>query len=113
MVKDISGGMSDRFIGLALGLARGILVSMIVFTSVLIITSKSYETSNNIFELITPKESSEKPRWMSHSSFNKDLQSILNQFVEIIGEKTLKHIDISKKKSADIASELLLLKQKN
>jgi uncharacterized membrane protein required for colicin V production len=52
LVVDISGGATDRFIGLLLGGARGVAVSFIIFVAVTIFTTKSYETAKNVFELV-------------------------------------------------------------
>jgi uncharacterized membrane protein required for colicin V production len=96
LVEDISGGMTDRFIGLALGLARGALVSLILFTSVMIFTSKSYDNAHNILDLVRNKSPETSPHWVSSSKFNPDLKMFLDKTIDLIGTDTLKKILLPK-----------------
>jgi len=96
LVEDISGGVTDRFLGLVLGGARGILVSLILFTSVIIFTSKSYESAKNALDLVKTNPTAQSPHWVSSSKFNPNLRQFLDQTIDFIGKESLKKILLPK-----------------
>ena len=96
LVEDISGGMADRFLGLALGFARGIIISLMVFVTVLIITSKTYEGAKTVLDLVQPPEKRfgeapvVVPHWVASSKFNPDVKMVFDEAINIIGKDNLK-----------------------
>ena len=96
LVTDISGGVTDRFLGLILGSTRGIIVSLILFTSVIIFTSKSYESAKNILDLVKSNPTLQSPHWVSASKFNPQLRQLLDQAIDMIGKDSLKEILLPK-----------------
>lgn len=96
LVEDISGGVTDRFLGLVLGGARGVAVSLILFTSVIIFTTKSYENAKNLLDLIKAKHTTESPHWVSSSKFNPELKQLLEQAIDLVGRDSLKKILLPK-----------------
>ena len=105
LVVDISGGATDRFIGLILGGVRGIVVSLIIFTAVTIFTSKSYETAKNAFDLVVENPHIQIPHWVTSSKFNPELRLLLNQAIDIVGKDVLKKISMPKHEVPGIVPE--------
>lgn len=97
LVKDIGGGGVDRFLGLILGAIRGIIMSLVIFTLIMIITSQSYKNAHNVLELVAPKEQTkQEPHWISYSRLSSMLQHLLNQTIDLIGKETLKKTPLPK-----------------
>lgn len=105
LVEDISGGMTDRFMGLVLGAARGTLASFILFTSVIIFTSKSYDNAHNILDLVRSKTPETSPHWVSSSKFNPDLKILLDKTIDLIGADALKKILLPKHENPPVVIE--------
>jgi uncharacterized membrane protein required for colicin V production len=97
LVVDISGGATDRFIGLLLGGARGVAVSFIIFVAVTIFTTKSYETAKNVFELVVTNSKIPAPHWVVSSKFNPELRQLLDQAIDFVGKDGLKKILLPKR----------------
>ncbi len=96
LVEDISGGVTDRFVGLVLGGVRGVIVSLVIFTIVTIFTSKSYATAKNVLELIVGNSAVETPHWVSSSNINPELRHLLDQAIDFVGKDSLKKLLIPK-----------------
>ena len=100
LVEDISGGVTDRFLGLVFGGVRGVIVSLIIFAVVTIFTTKSYETAKNAFELVIANPKLKAPHWVASSRFNPELRQLLDRSIDLVGKDSLKNILLPKRDTA-------------
>ena len=89
----ISGGVVDRSLGLIIGIVRGLLFSLVVFSIVAILSSVSYKEVKLSEDLVQNLSSEKYPSWLSSSVTSPYLEDILKCFVENIPQKVSRSID--------------------
>lgn len=89
----ISGGVVDRSLGLVIGIIRGLLFSLVIFSVVAILASVSYKEADLSEDLVQNLSPEKYPSWLSSSVTSPYLEEILKRFVEIIPQKILRSID--------------------
>ena len=53
MSEDMNGGFLDRLLGTILGALRGVLLALIIFLIISVITGRTYEGAENIYDLVS------------------------------------------------------------
>lgn len=96
LVKDITGGFTDRAMGAVLGIIRGLALAMIVFLIITILTGKTYKHADNILDLIKPQEEVKQPKWIKKALCYEQMTSMVSGMIHVIGEESLKETKIPK-----------------
>jgi membrane protein required for colicin V production len=96
LVKDITGGFTDRAMGAIFGIIRGLILAMIIFLIITILTGKTYINANNILDLVKPQEAVKHPKWVRKALCYDQMNSIIDGMIHIVGEESLKETKIPK-----------------
>jgi membrane protein required for colicin V production len=94
LVKDITGGFTDRAMGGIFGVIRGLVLAMIIFLIITILTGKTYVHANNILDLVKPQEEVKHPKWVRKALCYEQMNSMIDGMIHVIGEESLKETKI-------------------
>lgn len=89
MAGDSSGGFVDICLGIMLGAARGIIVSLIIFLIITIIAGKTYREAENLYDLV-PKAEDEQPDMVRDAYSYEKMLGIIQIIVDKVGVGYLK-----------------------
>ena len=98
LFTDYTGGMFDRFLGLATGFIRGVILAIILFIPVAIITSGSYTESENAKEVFTNLDKEKYPEWLKNSVSTDYYHSTTLNIVMMLPKNSLESIKLPGKK---------------
>lgn len=96
LVKNNSGGVFDRFLGLIAGFIRGSLISLVVFLSIIIFYSGSYLNAMNAADLSTSISREKYPDWLNESTGGQYLHEASLNIVTKIPKNKLEAIKFTK-----------------
>ena len=94
----MSGGMVDRLLGLIGGLARGGIISIIIFTVVAAFTSDSYVKADNLDEVVCDLNKDKYPPWLQKSLTLTYLDDATHNIIDMLPKNYLKSIKLPHKK---------------
>lgn len=96
LLAPISRGFFDRISGLVAGFARGLLFSMLIFFSVVVIASGVYVKSENVAQLINQLDPEKYPDWLVRSQTTSYLDGVFKRTIALIPQKNLEEIKLPK-----------------
>lgn len=94
LLKVISGGFFDRALGSLVGFVRGVLISTVIFTLIVIFLSGAYLKAQNADEVISNIDSEKYPVWLTNSKTSDYLEKSLNKLISFLPEDSLKSIEL-------------------
>ncbi len=103
MVKDSSGGLMDRFLGLFAGFLRGSIVSLLIFVVIIVVSCKSYMNAETFYDVSQNTKSEQYPQWLKDSKVFEYLDKFGKLTLSLIPEETIKSMRLRQK---PIGSEL-------
>jgi membrane protein required for colicin V production len=94
LVKPISCGVMDRFIGLLLGFIRGVIFCLILFSLTAIFFSESYIDAKTSDDIIKNTVMDKYPEWLKQSLTTKYLDRISRDLVKLISKDEFQYIEL-------------------
>lgn len=96
-ISTIRGGIIDRSLGLAAGVARGLIISICSFIGITVIFSDSYIEAKTLKDVIHNASADKYPEWLKKSSSTAYLNSLSNAIINSFPQKFLESIKLSNK----------------
>ena len=96
LFKEVSQGIFDRFLGFVLGVVRGGLISLLLFSVVAVFTAGTYSGVEKAEDVIYNLEKDKYPEWLKDSVTTPHLETTLKNSIRYIPKDLLDSIDISK-----------------
>lgn len=79
----------DRFLGLIMGVIRGVLCSLILFAIIAIFTTGTYTEAENVEDLVFNLSSDEYPEWLKNSTTTLHLEKLLKSSTSMLPKEIL------------------------
>ena len=102
LTENVSGSLVDRFFGLIIGFARGLLLAFAGFLVLIVGTGADYKNAKNVHDILVVEENS-LPKWIfdsrSYDAMNLFLKKILPLLPESILDTKIK--DLQKNDNAN------------
>ncbi len=96
LFKEISQGIFDRLLGFVVGIVRGGLISLLIFTVVAVFTTGTYSGVEKAEDVILNLEKDNYPVWLKDSVTTPHLETALKNSIRYIPKDLLNSIEISK-----------------
>lgn len=97
LLSGVTKGPVDRSLGLFVGFVRGVLFSLMIFTSVAVFTSGTYFSAEKTEDVIFDLSSDEYPEWLKDSVSSEYLEKTLKDATKLIPSEVLNSIPLPKK----------------
>jgi uncharacterized membrane protein required for colicin V production len=97
----------DCLLGFFVGAARGAFICLILFTSIIILSSGSYMDAKNLEELLVKAEKGKHPGLLKESLSTQYLSIAYSNVVRMIPSKTLESINLPSKKEKDDIMQII------
>ena len=96
LFKEVSQGIFDRLLGFVLGIVRGGLISLLIFSVVAIFTAGTYTGAEKAEDIVYNLEKDKYPGWIKDSVTTPYLETTLKNSISYIPKDLLNSIEISK-----------------
>ncbi len=93
----ISGGVIDKFLGLVAGILRGVVICLLIFLILAIFFSGSYLQAKTLEDVAQNTTINKYPEWLKDSESTVYLDNLIQYFIKILPNDTLKSIELPKK----------------
>lgn len=94
IVKDARGGIIDRLFGLMLGAFRGLSISLILFSIIVVVSANAYVGVQNLKEVVEKAGEQEYPQFLTKSLSYPFLSSAINIIGKVVTKDMLGQITI-------------------
>ncbi|MCC8417402.1 MAG: CvpA family protein [Rickettsia endosymbiont of Bryobia graminum] len=98
MIAIITGGAIDRFFGLIAGAIRGVIICLLLFTTIAIIFSDSYLEAKTLEDVVKNATVDKYPTWLQNSSSTPYLNSLSDNLVNSLSPQFLQSVQLPKTK---------------
>lgn len=109
MISVITKGSIDRLFGLIAGLARGIIICLVIFFTLAICFSGSYLQAKNLQDVLQNISFNKYPIWLKDSVTTVYLDDLSNKFIKILPKASLESIKLPRE--SDITDMTNVLKK--
>ncbi len=96
LFKEVSQGVFDRFLGFAIGIVRGGLISLLIFAVIAIFTAGTYSGTEKLEDVVYNLEMEKYPEWLKTSMTARYLEKALKDSVSYIPKDLLNSIKLPK-----------------
>ncbi|XVN43318.1 MAG: CvpA family protein [Candidatus Rickettsia vulgarisii] len=98
MISAITGGIIDRFLGLLAGAVRGVIICLLLFTTIAVIFSDSYLEAKTLEEVVKNTTIDKYPTWLQNSTSTPYLNSLSANLTNNLSPEFLQSVQLPKTK---------------
>jgi membrane protein required for colicin V production len=112
LFKDVGKGFFDRILGGVVGVIRGGLFALIIFTVTAIFTAGTYSNPDKPQDLIDKLSEDKYPDWLKNSITTPYMERMLKSSASLVPEEAWEYLDMSEEKDEDIIETIKKKKSK-
>ncbi len=90
-IDSISGGIIDRFLGTVIGFARGVFISILIFSFAVVISTKSYIKADNANQMLKNVSENKYPKWLNTSISTPFLENTIIVISDILPDSIIRY----------------------